>query len=418
MNRFIVTDVIVDGPRISYKYTVEGEWQNCFCLDEEFFIEYGEDISDTPLSIAVIPLLCNVLPVAWVCDAEIIVRDIDHDFYESIDKFKQGYIDMYPAMNFKGRVIAKSITSNNAIATDKAIAFYSGGVDAFSTLISHLDEKPVLMTLWGADIAFEDEEGWERVRKQTDITARTYGLDKIFVKSGFRRFLNESELNNRVRISNDNWWHGFQHGIGLIGQSAPYAWKKRVKTIYIASTFSQWDKEIYTCASDPSIDDHVKFCGTCTIHDGFAFTRQDKVRRICEYAVKSGNSIELRVCWQTAGGENCGKCEKCIRTILAILAEGYDPKMFGFGKYDLKQASYLIRHRFLMDSSIMSFYKQIKDSFVGNLGIIGIDPQMRWIQTYNFNHTNRDPQKILRRLYSKCPRIVHRIVRTIIPKRV
>lgn len=36
----------------------------------------------------------------------------------------------------------------------------------------------------------------------------------------------------------------------------------------------------------------------------------------------------LRVCWRTTDGENCGVCEKCIRTKLNFMANGHEPMPF------------------------------------------------------------------------------------------
>ena len=322
MNRFIVTDVIVNGSRISYRYAVEGEWQNCFCLDEEFFIEYSEDISDVPESIAVIPLLCNVLPISWVCDAEIIVCDIDRDFYESIAEFKQGYIDMYPTIRFRGNILAKKTTLNRIPVTGKSAAFFSCGVDAYSTLLSHLDERPDLILVWGSDVFFNDVSGWEKSKAHVLSISKKFDLGNVFIKSSFRQVLEESALNLRIRQIKDNWWYSLQHGIGIISHAAPYAWKHDVNTVYIASTFWDNGQKKTLCASDPTIDNHVRFCGTKVVHDGYSFTRQQKVRKLAEYSKRTGISIRPHVCWQTAGGENCSKCEKCLRTIFGLLAEG------------------------------------------------------------------------------------------------
>ena len=77
----------------------------------------------------------------------------------SRNDFKQGYIDMYPKVDFKGTLIASNIIDNSYIPSKRTASFFSGGVDAFSTLISHVDEKPVLVTLWGSDIKLTDIKG-------------------------------------------------------------------------------------------------------------------------------------------------------------------------------------------------------------------------------------------------------------------
>jgi protein-arginine kinase activator protein McsA len=50
------------------------------------------------------------------------------------------------------------------------------------------------------------------------------------------------------------------------------------------------------------------------VHDGAAFPRLDKMREITKWPEAMQN---LRVCWQgNQKDRNCGRCEKCVRTIL------------------------------------------------------------------------------------------------------
>ena len=76
------------------------------------FVEYSADISEIPESIAVIPFLCNTLPISWVWNAEIQVPSCDWDFYHCIEAVKQGYKDMYPSVRFAGTFTAYNIIKN------------------------------------------------------------------------------------------------------------------------------------------------------------------------------------------------------------------------------------------------------------------------------------------------------------------
>ena len=89
-NRVIITPPLISGSRIDYRYTVEGEWKEAF-KKEPFFIEYSRDISSVPDGITIIPLLAQILPIAWLYNAEIIMQSCDKAFYDSIDEFKKGY---------------------------------------------------------------------------------------------------------------------------------------------------------------------------------------------------------------------------------------------------------------------------------------------------------------------------------------
>lgn len=64
------------------------------------------------MSVAIVPLLANILPIAWVYDAEVIVPSCDLNFYRNINMIKNGYVEMYPIIEFKGRINVDNIEEN------------------------------------------------------------------------------------------------------------------------------------------------------------------------------------------------------------------------------------------------------------------------------------------------------------------
>ena len=363
--RLTVDAVNISRQRIVFKYTVQGDWKNYFNVGTEFFIEYSEDISKTPKDIAVIPFLCNVLPIAWVLDAEIFVDELDYDFYEHVPEIKKGYVEMYPRINFGGKLTVRKLVSHDYETSEKVAALFSGGADSFATLITHAEEHPTLVTLFGSDVKLSDTKGWELVRRHALETAKQFQCENLFIASSFRLFLKEGALSEFVMpLANDGWWHGFQHGIGIASHVAPYAYLHKLKNIYIASSFSH--KYKFTCASDPTIDNYLHMGKCATIHDGYEFSRQDKIRRICEYSRRTGMEIQLRVCWISSGGQNCCACEKCYRTICAILAEGENPATFGFPNYStdmLKKMQRDFQKPNFIYGVVVSLWQNIQDRF-------------------------------------------------------
>ena len=58
--------------------------------------------------------------------------------------------------------------------------------------------------------------------------------------------------------------------------------------------------------------------------DGLELSRLEKVRLISEWDAAVNN---IRVCWEgDVPGENCGICEKCVRTQLELVAVGITPR--------------------------------------------------------------------------------------------
>lgn len=411
-NTFKLRSVNKHNNRLDFDYEIKGDWQKHFKLSNKLFIEYGCNIEKVPDSVAVIPLVCNILPIAWLCDAEIILEELDEDFYTNLDSIKKGYEDMYPMLNFSGKLTVSNIVKNQNTDTENCSAvLFSGGVDAYTTLLRHIKEKPCLVSLWGADVKLNDTEGWEKVNGHIQSVAEEYRLTYIFVKTNFREILNDGTLGMLVRKSGDGWWHGFQHGIGIISHVAPVAYVYSAKTTYIASSHPRRMKGQYTCASDPTIDNHVSFCGCRTIHDGDEMDRQEKVRYLVSKK-RGGNPIKLRVCWEAPGGGNCCACEKCYRTILEIISEGEDPNHFGFtwGKKNVKQCRRDLKYKIRIAQFMWNqYYLPIQKMMRINAENIPDIKNYEWIQKIDFSKANHSLPKALR--YSIFARGVRKVIR-------
>lgn len=323
--------------RLEYSYTIEGEWSRYFESANPMWTEYSQPVDQIPDSIAVLPLIGNVIVLASLMDADIYVDEIDRDFYECIEEFIEGYDNIMPDhVHFKhrdivhARKIVDSPLAENGL--EENLLFFSGGVDATFSLISHLEEKPALVTIWGADIPWDNVEIWEQAIGFNREVADQYSLKMLTIRSNFRKSFNNNLEAYSMELVNDWWWPAFHHSVSMMCLAAPISCSKR-KKLYFGSTFSskshkEWGH--YIIASDPQIDNHVHFCGCSVVHDGYAFSRYDKIKAICEYYDHQQIKPYLRVCYHSNTGKNCSICEKCARAIMPILLCGQDPCDYGF----------------------------------------------------------------------------------------
>lgn len=403
MKKICLKSLKIKDNTIVGHFDLEGpkEWQGIFKKPHKCVIEYSTDISSIPYSIAVIPFICNVLPIIWLFDAELIIDEVDKVFFESISEFKKGYEQMYPEFKFKGKIsVSKYVENNNEIK--RSAVLFSGGVDAFQTLLSHISENPLLITIWGADIFVDNVNGWKHMDEHINKTSQLYGLDYYYVKSNFREYINERVLDNYITMKKVGleWWHDFQHGISIISHSAPLSYVLNIGTVYIASSFTYRDIGNYTCASDPSIDNYVRFMNTTVKHDGYELTRQMKIHNLCKYYDETKVRIPLRVCWESKDGENCCNCEKCYRTMLAIIAENHDPVDFGFSLYSKN-----VREKMLMelknkyDITYNKRYYYIQETLRNNYSLEECPEDLKWfyisnLDSQNFVNKKRTTRKI------------------------
>jgi hypothetical protein len=113
---------------------------------------------------------------------------------------------------------------------------------------------------------------------------------------------NITEFNDRRKIS-----RMFQHGLTLAGVGVALGFSQ----VYIpsSSTYSY----LFPLGSHPCTDPLWSTAITSIVHDGAERTRSEKTVALTKYPVLLDN---LQVCWNNIS-YNCGKCSKCLRTMIA-----------------------------------------------------------------------------------------------------
>lgn len=391
INYIKLEKIYKDKSLIRYEFSCSPDFDKFFSC-EDFYIKYDVDISEVPDSILAIPFVSSVLPLIMIANANLYLDEIDKDFLDCIPKLAAGYETMFPETRFLGRIIANKILPSKELKKrDKVAMFYSGGLDSVNTLIRHFDEKPDLIAIWGSDIRHDNGVGWSILFNTLSNEADILKLPLMQIKTSFRAFDNESNLEKVYsKQLKDGWWHGVKHGIALIGHVAPIAYLRNYKTVYIASSNCLSDKNV-RCASNPATDNTIRFCGTRVCHDGFEYNRQDKTNYIIEYSKVHNLKPKLHVCWKTQTGDNCCSCEKCYRTIFNIMVEGVQPEDFGFGNMDAFYNTF--NHNSLLlellgKYNLQAEFDHIADRFRQNKTVLKKNKNykyMKWLKKLNLN---------------------------------
>ena len=128
-----------------------------------------------------------------------------------------------------------------------------------------------------------------------------------------------------------------------------------LKTVYISAHLTY--KNLIEAGSHALVDPLWSSESLQVIHEGEAATRLEKVRLLAQDEVALQT---LRVCWRNVGEVyNCGTCEKCLRTMVALQAVGALERCKTFDRpIDIKQ---LKRQRYLDDSTVC-FHKENLDA--------------------------------------------------------
>jgi len=197
-------------------------------------------------------------------------------------------------------------------------AFFSGGVDSFYTLRAHLGcdapERPAITHLvffHGLETSLAARRGGEASEARARAVARETGL--AFVAG-------ETDLRTHFPLP----W-GEYCGAGLA--SAAHALSAGLGHVLVPSTDSYGDAIHW--GSHPLVDDLWSSECTTVACDGAEHTRAGKLERFVAFDPLARR--HLRVCVDNAGGDfNCGRCHKCVRTMVALRALGAEREFATF----------------------------------------------------------------------------------------
>lgn len=332
MEKIIVKDIIRQNNRVDISFTVSEGLKKYFIEKHNFFAEYSCDISDVPDSVLVIPLLLNLIPFSWTTNCTVWADKVDRDFYEAVPRLKHAFEEMHHNVKFGGAFIAARIEDNSYNVQRECISLFTGGVDATTTFFRIRNKNPILLNIYGW---FEDEITSNTVfdadKNAIENFAQYNNVECCFVRSNFGNLVKASVWNKKIgKKLKTSWWLGFQHSMAFLGCAAVVGYHYKVKNLYIASSWTfGYDM---ACASDPRTDTQVSVAGMRTIHDGYELSRQSKIKYLVETQKNLRQKISLRVC--SFKEKNCCHCEKCLRTMLALEAEGGRPEDFGFDLSD------------------------------------------------------------------------------------
>lgn len=193
--------------------------------------------------------------------------------------------------------------------------FFSGGVDSFYTLLEHRDEITDLIFVHGFDIQPDDLESCKRAEQSIRRVGEPFGKRVVVVKTDLRMMLDDYA-----------GWGGRTHGAAMA--TVAHLLPGDFESIYIAASDSYGF--ISPWGSHPEMDPLWSRSSLEFIHDGCDATRLEKMKRI----VLSDTALQnLRVCWKNRKGAlNCGRCEKCIRTLIGLKIIGAPDCSAIFGK--------------------------------------------------------------------------------------
>jgi hypothetical protein len=204
-------------------------------------------------------------------------------------------------------------------AARRAVSCLSGGVDGLHTLMHNRrlyrkgDPAYIREALFihGFDIGKRPRDP-ENERFRTALGC----LEPVAAEAGVR--LIPCRTNLRHLPSKPGFWANRHNGAALaaVGHAATLG----PAYLFVGGTYHVSNP--VPVGSHPAVDGLFSSQRLTVIHDGSRFSRLEKVRDLASWPTALA---ALRVCPGNGGDQpNCGRCEKCLRTRLELLAAGVE----------------------------------------------------------------------------------------------
>jgi hypothetical protein len=258
---------------------------------------------------------------------------------------------------------------------ERAGCFFSGGIDALSMLRNNQlhfskdhpryfqDGILIYGILKGED---EQDPAFRHVMNAISALANTAGITPIPVYTNAHAHIRDLDPYYKF------WKYEYQ---GSFLASVGHALTGRLSSISIASTYDLANLDPW--GSHPLLDHHFSSSTLQIRHEEEALSRFDKTKVVAEWQspLKHLRVCNLKNSYQQ-GNYNCGQCEKCVRTMTALLALGKLDETKTFLEKDVSKQQ-LVKAAFITDSYEAACYQEL----IEPLKQIGRDDLVRGIES-------------------------------------
>jgi hypothetical protein len=311
-------------------------WEDTHREKFELYVETDMDFEDT---IAVNPnvfILGCIVPALYYGEERIKVdAEISPMLYGGINSSLRLLHRWFYAKDHKIPVLECKI--RNILSAhrykNRAGFFFSGGIDSYATLrlnqLTYPREHP--WRLKDALLVFgleqDDLQKFLFVKKMIDTVSGRLNLRVIPIYTNVYLPYREEDALGGFKF----WEYHFE---GAAFSSIAHAFSESLDCVSISSTLDPDYQVPY--GSHPYIDPYFSSEELLIQHTGFSLSRFEKTKLLKDWELPLNY---LRVCNSfkkySDGVLNCGKCEKCARTILALYCLDILEKCNAFPKFDI-----------------------------------------------------------------------------------
>ncbi len=231
---------------------------------------------------------------------------------------------------------------------------FSGGVDAFHTLLRGGHHVDTLVYVVGYDLKLRERTRAKAVAALVRDVADEVGCGCCVIRTNLRK---------HPLVRSAPWLHAFGGALAAVA----HLLSSHGDRLLISSDGLGFEHP--ESGSRASTDPLFGSESVAIDHVSPTITRIEKIRAIAGERIVQRH---LRVCWRNVGAlANCGRCEKCVRTMLTLDTCGMLGRYEGFGRgRGLQEA---IDGLARVDGVVDSFYRILLDQGLSS----GVDSAVR-----------------------------------------
>lgn len=280
------------------------------------FYEISGDVLPPPLTVYDFAVTATIFMALREGRPVHVEGAVTESLLQNLEEFQEAWALWRPSYKCV-RITADQMLPSQPSLPRKGVFAVSGGVDGTFALLRHHSghaglrtARPVCaMMVHGFDIPLTKQQAFDRARQDVAAVTGALGVPLATVRTNWREVAGWNWV-MEYAAALSSCLHQF-HGLANVG---------------VAGAGEDYGQLIVPWGSNPVTNPLLSGGGFQVHTEGSGFTRTARVRLICDYPEIAA---KLRVCWEgPMTGENCGRCEKCTRTMLNFMANGQEPLCF------------------------------------------------------------------------------------------
>lgn len=250
------------------------------------------------------------------------------------------------------------IEQHTSALTRGTASFYSGGVDAVFTLLKNHASLPLgaagridsALLVYGFDLGYRDKDEYpeyDAFFSQAEPFLHANGVEALRV-----------ETNLRTLDPRSGFWGRAFNGFALSAVAQVFGY--RLSEVLIGTSGERLSETVQQpWGSHPILHNYLD---SSLVQLRSPFVEYSRLLRVRAIGQNSDSLRQLRVCQASRIDTiNCGECEKCVRTRLALLLANADPNA-GFGGPQLTPS--LLEKIHISNVSSAADHEELRDEFL------------------------------------------------------